>query len=168
MFHGWDSFYLLIGTAAAALIGLLFVVATLTAGHDATAVSRGTHLYNTPTVFNLAAVLVISALALAPDVPAHVVGLLLALSAAVGFIYSTIIIVEFRRGKTPAPPHWSDIWCYAVAPAALYLALGVIAALIWRRQAWVPYGVAATSVALLLVAIRNAWDLVTWLAPRRD
>jgi len=34
MFQHWDSYYLLLGSAAGALIGLLFVVATLSAGRE--------------------------------------------------------------------------------------------------------------------------------------
>ena len=30
---------------------------------------------------------------------------------------------------------------------------------------WAPYAVAANTLALLLIGVRNAWDLVTWLAP---
>ena len=41
MFRDWENYYLLIGSAARALIGLMFVVTTLTAGIDASRVSRG-------------------------------------------------------------------------------------------------------------------------------
>jgi hypothetical protein len=34
MFQGWDTFFFLIGSSAGALIGLMFVVITLTAGHE--------------------------------------------------------------------------------------------------------------------------------------
>ncbi len=169
MFHGWDSFYLLVGPSAAALIGLLFVVATLTAGREAINVTRGAHLYMTPVVLHLAMVLAISALALAPEVKASIIGMALGASAMLGFVYAAYICVEFLRGKTPQPPpHWSDIWCYAVAPAAIYLGLAATAALVWRAPFWVPYGTAIVIVALMLICIRNAWDLVTWLAPRRN
>jgi hypothetical protein len=32
----------------------------------------------------------------------------------------------------------------------------------------VPYGTAFLLLVLMLVGIRNAWDLVTWLAPRQQ
>ena len=38
MFHAWETFYLLIGTAAAALVGVMFIVTTLTAE-----ISEGPH-----------------------------------------------------------------------------------------------------------------------------
>jgi hypothetical protein len=38
----------------------------------------------------------------------------------------------------------------------------------FSEQAWATHAVAAVVTALLLVTIRNEWDLVTWLAPRPD
>ena len=66
MFQHWDSYYLLLGSAAGALIGLLFVVATLSAGREVSTVTRGTKTYLTPTVFHFAMVMAVSALATAP------------------------------------------------------------------------------------------------------
>ncbi len=45
MFSGWDNFYLLVGSAAGALIGLLFIVVTLTANMDARMRPRGAKVY---------------------------------------------------------------------------------------------------------------------------
>jgi hypothetical protein len=41
MLEGWKDYFLLVGSAAAALIGLLFVVVTLTAGRELGTVERG-------------------------------------------------------------------------------------------------------------------------------
>ncbi len=41
MFEHWDSYYILVGSASGALIGLLFVVATLQSGRDPEASARG-------------------------------------------------------------------------------------------------------------------------------
>jgi formate/nitrite transporter FocA (FNT family) len=62
MFHDWENYYLLIGAAAGALIGLVFVVTTLTAGLDASRVSRGAKVYITPIVFHFSVVLIVSAI----------------------------------------------------------------------------------------------------------
>jgi hypothetical protein len=35
------------------------------------------------------------------------------------------------------------------------------------RERHAPYGVALCLLLLLVIAIRNAWDLITWLAPRQ-
>ena len=66
MFEGWDNFYLMLGPAAVGLIGLLFVVVTLTAGFDRSKAIRGQALYLTPTALHFGMVMVISAIAMAP------------------------------------------------------------------------------------------------------
>ncbi len=52
------------------------------------------------------------------------------------------------------------------APAAVYVGLGAAAAGIWISPRAAAYGVAPALLAVLLISIRNAWDMVTWLAPR--
>jgi hypothetical protein len=166
MFPHWDSFYVLIGSAAGALIGLLFVVATLTAGREQSSVSRGTRVYMTPTVFHFAVVMALSALATAPEMQAPLVGLILGACAVLGLLYSLWIAMRLRRDKL-VNEHWSDFWCYGVAPTATYLGLGTTAVSVWTVPSQAPYGAAFLLLVLLLVGIRNAWDLVTFLAPRQ-
>jgi len=62
--------------------------------------------------------------------------------------------------------HWSDLWFYGVAPGLIYLALLVVAWGTAIGAVWSPEGVAAVVTAALLLAIRNEWDLITWIAPR--
>jgi len=45
MFEGWSDYFFMIGSSAAALIGLMFVVVTLTAGRDRRDLERGKKLY---------------------------------------------------------------------------------------------------------------------------
>ncbi|GAC1334535.1 MAG: hypothetical protein NVSMB26_17420 [Beijerinckiaceae bacterium] len=168
MFREWDNFYLLIGSAAAALIGLLFVVATLTSGREQTTASRGVKLFLTPTVFHFAVVLVISAVTMAPGLRESAVGVFVGAWALVGLVYTTPIAVTLHRGNPPEIPHWSDFWCYGAAPVALYLCLAATAATITAALPLAAYALAGFLLALLLIGIRNAWDLVTWLAPRRQ
>src|SRR4051794_30516221 len=90
MFHEWDSFYLLVGSAAAALIGLLFVVSTLTTNVDQGRATLGAKVYMTPTVFHLAVVLVVSAMALTPNIAVHAAAAIVGLCAVVGFPYAAL------------------------------------------------------------------------------
>ena len=168
MFQGWDSFYLLIGGAAGALIGLMFVVATLTSGRDRTAASRGASIYMTPVVFHFAVVLVIGALALAPGIKTGAAGMIILACALGGLAHAVSIVVRLNKPVGPEPPHWSDVWCYGVAPAAIYVGLVGAAVAIWIAPAVAADGIAAALLALLLMSVRNAWDLVTWLAPSAD
>jgi hypothetical protein len=166
MFHGWENFYFLIGSAAAGLIGLLFVVVTLTAGIDRSRALRAGGLYMTPTAFHFGAVLCTAAVAIAPDLRAEVTGAIFGAIALTGFAHATrasIGIAASNRGDSA--PHWSDFWTYGAAPAAVYAALCVLSVALGLGREWAAEAVAGLLLALLVIGIRNAWDLVTWMAP---
>jgi hypothetical protein len=165
MFEGWDSYFLLIGGAAGALIGLLFVVASLPSGLEREQRMRGASLYMTPTVFTFAVVMVVSGAGLAPRLGTEAVATVLAICALAGAVHLGAVCHAIGSRKTPAPPHWSDVWMYGALPLVLYLALGASAAAVALALSWAAEAVGAASLALLLVGVRNAWDLVTWLAP---
>src|SRR5262245_24431512 len=64
----WQNFYMLIGTAAATLTGLMFVAITLVAGlerHGST-LDAGVSAFSTPTVVHFCAVLLIAGILNAP------------------------------------------------------------------------------------------------------
>ena len=168
MFYGWDNFFYLMGSAAAALIGLLFVVITLTAGFERSQAMRGASLYMTPTALQFASVLSVSAVALAPRVPVVLRAGLFAVVALVGLghaVRSCFGIRSLRPGASP--PHWTDFWCYGAVPLALYASLAGSGYALWAGQPWAVHAIAAVLLGLLLCGLRNAWDLVTWIAPKR-
>lgn len=168
MFDGWENFYVIVGSAAGALIGLLFVVATLTAGYDRSHVLRGVNLYMTPTAVHFAVVLASSAVAMAPRLTVSTTAAALGLGALVGLANAAraCIGIGVRRPDREAP-HWSDFWLYGAGPAAIYVGLGGASVALWAGVGWAVQATAALLLALLLVGIRNAWDLVVWMAPQR-
>ncbi len=160
MFERWHDFYILVGSAAGALIGLMFVVVTLTSNMDRDQALRGASRYMTPTVTQFTAVMLIAALSAAPLDPAWQRGAL----ALLGAILAAWSLFNVWRMFSTSPgvhaTHWTDPWFYAVAPAAAYLALIAVA---WAGSA---LGVGAEALAVLVLGIRNAWDLITWIAPQ--
>lgn len=169
MFEGWDNFYLMTGSAAAGLVGLLFVVVTLTESRERSQALRAVSIYMTPTVLNFAVVLATSAVATAPHLTVMATGAVLGFGVLVGLanaVWACIAIGGRRLGAEP--PHWSDFWLYGAAPTIVYLGLAAADVALWIRAAWAVNAVAALLLTLLLLGIRNAWDLVTWMAPRRN
>ena len=164
MFSGWQTFYQLTGSAAAELIGLLFIVATLSKGEQPGA-EMGVKLFTTPTVVHLSLVLVVSALALAPGTDNASASLIMTLCALAGFAYALVRAIQIGQREHYA--HWSDFWFYGVAPAAVQCLLAATAAAAWRGVPHAAYALGLVLLSLLILAVRNAWDLVTWLAPRR-
>jgi hypothetical protein len=169
MFHDWSEFYLLAGSAAAVLIGLIFVVVTLMQDRSRSAMLAGSRLYMGPVVLQVSFVLVLSAAALTPGIRAEqyaAVAAVVALWGLVRGVQSTIGINALKAQEDA--PHWTDKWFYGVIPIVLFLALAEVAVGFWRGEEWAVLGVAAVNTAILLLAIRNEWDLVTWLAPHGD
>jgi hypothetical protein len=168
MFHGWDNFYFLIGSASAGLIGLLFVVVTLTAGFERSRALRGAALYMTPTALHFALVLTISAIAVAPEVSGATAELIFGVAALTGLGHAirACIGISGPSIDPESPSHWSDFWAYGALPAAIYLLLLANDAALALGARWAAETMAALTLGLLLVGIRNAWDLVTFIAPR--
>ena len=168
MFEHWDSFYLLLGGASGGLIGLVFIVVTLIRGVDARTNLRSGSVFMSPIVFHLATVLVLSALATAPDLPWAAVGAIVGASALAGLVFAGRVIVMLGPSKAVRATHWSDIWAYGVVPALAYLVIAAAATDAWLAPDWTARVLAVGLVALLLGAIRNAWDLVTWITAKGD
>jgi hypothetical protein len=166
MFEHWGEFYLLSGSAAAVLIGLIFVVVTLMQDRPRSTMMSGARLYMGPVVLQVSFVLVLSAAALTPGISAGdyaIVAALIALWGVYRGVQSTVGIQRLHWHEEP--PHWTDKWFYGVFPTILSLGVAEVAFALWTGEAWAVHGVAVVITANLLLAIRNEWDLVTWLAP---
>jgi hypothetical protein len=166
MFEGWGEFYLMAGSAAAVLIGLIFVVISLMQDRSRSSVLQGSKLYMGPIVLGVSFALVLSAAALAPGVDGRTMAAIAAIIAAWGLARGLASIAGIRALRDDV--HWTDLWFYGVAPSALYLALGAVALALWMGGAGAPWGLAAVVTGLLLLAVRNEWDLITWIAPRGE
>src|ERR1700761_2693903 len=156
MFAGWQTFFQTTAEAAATLTGLVFVVVTLSAGRtNSTAANNGARLFTSPTVFHLTSALVISALALTPaSQSVQLCGVITAAMTlwSLGFlIYTAILLSHILRLESHS--HWSDLWCYGVAPTGAYLLLTGASAAAFLRSPYGPYAVALGMIALLLICI---------------
>jgi hypothetical protein len=65
-------------------------------------------------------------------------------------------------------PHWSDWLYYGVFPGAAYLDLLIGGEAFWVRAAIAADAVATAAVALLLIGIRDAWDVALWISQHRE
>ena len=166
MFEHWGEFYLLLGSAAAVLIGLIFVVVTLMQDRSRSSVLAGSKLYMGPIVLDVSFVLVLSAAALMPGITHREFAVVCAAVAAWGLVRGIMSVIGISRLKEEV--HWTDVWFYGAIPSVLFAALLVVAWGFWSQAEWSVHSVAAVNTVILLLAIRNEWDLVTWLAPRAD
>src|SRR3954454_15715892 len=166
MFEGWEDYYLLVGSAAAALIGLLFVVVTLTAGRERRSVEAGARYYMTPIVFDLGAIVVMSGAAMSPVITEARFGWLTLAFAALSAVGDARIAYGIRHLPEGVTGGWFDVWWYGIIPAALSLLLAASGIAMLMHSGWAAAAIAGLLMALLLICIHNAWDLVTYLAPK--
>jgi hypothetical protein len=170
MFEGWENFFLMAGGAAAVLIGLIFVVISLMGDRPRDSVLAGSWLYMGPIVLGVSFVLALSAAALDPDISRPTFAAVTALAAAWGLVRGAMSawgIGKLTRIGTEKV-HWTDPWFYGVFPILIYLAMAVDALAFWKSWDWAKDGLAIVIVAALLLAIRNEWDLITWITPRGE
>ncbi|MGE5377155.1 MAG: hypothetical protein ACM3XO_19030 [Bacteroidota bacterium] len=164
----WQNFYMIIGTAAATLTGLMFVVTTLIAGIDShvSILNAAVSAFNTPTVVHFCAVLALAGILSAPWQAFSMVSLLLGL---LGLGMVCYLIVVFRRLRRV--PHYQstleDWTWYMAIPLLAHGLLVVSAFLLTENPVPTLYMVGSAMIILLLVGIRNAWDMVTFLAVER-
>ena len=165
MLAGWHEFYALLGTAAAALVALLFVAVSigtsvLTPDPES---RRNTSTYLSPVVFHYANLLFLSLIALIPTQTWESFAVVIGVAGAGSVIYSIVIAVRVHRN---AMSDLADRLCYGAIPALCY-ATGPVTALFLLEEKPAGLNVLAGGALLLLVInIRNAWDLMISLARR--
>ena len=160
----WDSFYLIVGGASGALIGLQFVVMTLIASRPRTRSQAGedaSAAFGTPTVVHFAAALLLSALIRAPWKTETAAAIVWGILGAVGVVY-TLIVIRRMTAQDTYKPEFEDWLCHAALPLAAYALLAISAlAVLWYERGSL-FCVGASALLLLFIGIHNAWDTVTY------
>ena len=164
-FSAWESFYVIIGSSAAALTGLQFVVLVL--GAEARSVRAPTvGAFGTPTVVHFCLVLLISAILSVPWRAVSSAGLALGASGGGGIVYMWVVIGRARRQKGYMPVMEDWLWHFTF-PLVAYVTL-LAAALALRRdpEHWLLV-IGTTALFLLFIGIHNAWDAVIYIATQQ-
>jgi hypothetical protein len=165
-FAGWESFYVIIGSSSAVLIGLQFVVIVLSAEMNALGSGSATRAFGTPTIVHFCAVLFISAILNAPWSALSSAGIALGACGVVGFVYAVIVIRHAQRQTDYVPVLEDWIW-HAALPLIAYATLLVAAVFLQRDPVPSLFMVGGTALLLLFVGIHNAWDSVVYIALQR-
>ena len=159
----WATFYVIIGSSAGTLTGLMFVVSTLLAGTQRPASRWSLGAFSTPTVAHFGVVLLVAALLSAPWPALTHVAILLGLVGLGGVLYIAIVVRRLRRRDVYEPIVEDWVW-YAFVPLVAYATLIVAAILLPGNPSLALFAIGAVLVVLLFVGIRNAWDLATFIA----
>ncbi len=161
----WRDFYVLVGTAGATLVALLFVAISLGTGFLNDKRAAATRAFYSPVVVHFSAVFFIAAIALVPSHRAVFFAAMIGACAAAGLGVSLFVTVQLSRHDWTN--YKQDHLAYALLPTIAYVALLVAAAMIWRENDIALDVLAGALLTLLIVNIRNAWDLTLSMVRRR-
>jgi len=157
----WDSFYVIVGSAAGALIGLQFVVMTLVAARPPLRAAEAGAAFATPTVIHFGSALLLSALLRVPWPSIVAAAAVWGLIGLCGVTYAVVVARRMRR-QTFYHPEFEDWLFHAILPLAAYaiLAISAFATPLHTREAL--FGVGGAALLLLFIGIHNAWDSTSW------
>ena len=173
LFAPWANFYVIIGSSAAALTGLQFVVIALAAdsplgrGPDGPrSLENAVAAYSTPTIVHFSAVLLTGAILSMPWRAVASAVLALGACGAAGIVYVVIVMRRTRRFTRYAPTLEDWLW-HVAFPFAAYAALLGSALALERDPGHCMFVIAVTTLLLLFIGIHNAWDGVIYLVTQR-
>ncbi len=160
-FEEWESFYVIVGAAAGALVGVQFVVMTLIAENPPARVHESGPAFATPTIVHFSAALLLSALVRIPWQHFAVIATLWGILGCAGIVYSIVVARRMRR-QTSYRADWEDTLYFLLVPAAGYAILLVSALVAGAHTEEALMGVAAAALILLFAGIHNAWDAIAY------
>jgi hypothetical protein len=170
---GWESFYVIVGSSAAALTGLQFVVITLIAQIERRGNQGELAAFGTPTVVHFCIALLVSATLSAPWSSLYSSALALGLIGLGGLGYSAVVIRRARRtmGYKPVFEDW--LW-HTILPVIAYGSIVGSAVALSKALSSSLFFAGAATLLLVFIGIHNAWDTVTFIVltrcqlPNRD
>ena len=163
----WGSFYVIVGSSAAALTGLMFVVIALGAEARTLTSELGVRAFASPIIVHFCAVLLIAAIVTTPHQTVRSLQTCLLIGAAAGLVYSTWAVAHVWIQKSYAPVLEDFIW-HVTLPLAAYLVIFGTGLAFRREPREALYVVGACALLLLFVGIHNAWDSAVYMATRRQ
>ncbi len=159
-FAAWNSFYVIVGSAAGALIGLQFVVMTLIADGPALRMPEAGAAFATPSVVHFGVVLLLSAVVSVPWHEIDTVSVVWGLVGLSGIVYA--VVARRLRVQTVYQPVCEDWLFHVLLPFAAYAMLAGSAYVAHSQARPALFVVGAAPLLLLFVGIHNAWDAATY------
>jgi hypothetical protein len=160
-FEEWESFYVIVGAAAGALVGVQFVVMTLIAENPPPRIHEAGPAFATPTIVHFSAALLLSGLVRIPWEGIGSVATLWGLVGLAGVVYSLVVARRMRK-QTSYPPDFEDWVYFCLLPLVGYALLIVCAFFAVSHAHDALLGVAGAVLLLLFIGIHNAWDAIAY------
>lgn len=162
----WESFYVIVGSSAAALTGLMFVVMALVSDIHAPRTSGSVAAFGTPNIVHFCIVLLLAGTLTAPWPSISSLSLATALIGAAGAVYTLIVIRRAIRLQEYRAVFEDWLW-HAVFPLAAYAAVVAAGLVLPSGMTAPPFVIGAATLLLIFAGIHNAWDTVTYVTVSR-
>ena len=156
----WRDFYAMIGTASGAIVGASFIVATLASSLKEKIV--GLRGFITPTAVYLGSVLVGSAILTVPTLTAVSLAILLGAGGLAGAAYAIVVASRIWTMRLDL----ADRLCYVILPILAYTAIAAAAFIESWAVTQALDALAVSLVVILIVGMRNAWDMASFMITR--
>ena len=164
----WHDFFILLGTAAGTLVGLLFVAASVGSGVVTLDRRAPLRVFFSATVVHFSSVLAASLITLLPLASWSLLGAMVLACGLVGLVYSGLALRDAMRDGLITNIDWEDRTWYGVLPFLTYVAEVAAGVLLMDGAAAGCAMLAACMGLLLVVGIHNAWDITVWVITRRQ
>jgi hypothetical protein len=164
----WQNFYLLSGTAAATLIGLMFVAVTFGSRLVSVQSAVSARSFIDPPFYHFVHVLLTACLVVIPSMSAPMLGALLLCVS----VLRAAVLFRIHRHMREAQRKFGDIelsdWIQGIAvPLLCYLLLGASGAAFFAGYSAAFSGLAIATLATLMLGVFGAWELMIWMALTR-
>jgi hypothetical protein len=163
--QGWQNFYMLAGTAAATLTGLMFVAVTFGSNLITKETAQTARAFLDPTYLHFVQVLVTACLLTMPTLGPMTLGLLLIGIATFRLVGLYWVFGRYREAHRKNRDIELSDWVIAIAlPLCCYVLLVTTGVAFIMGAAVALTGLAMVTVALLFIGIHGAWELFVWMA----
>lgn len=163
--RAWQNFYMLTGTAAATLIGLLFIAVSISMG-TRLSLRQATNSLRTfvdPTLLYYVEALVVSCVAIMPLASPLMLSIVLIVLGSIDIVLTVKVcwrMLVLHRDEAINVGHWVWHIAFPLLAGILYIctAIGLLSGL---QLALV--GLSLADLFCLTIGLRNTWALTIWL-----
>jgi hypothetical protein len=161
----WQNFYILVGTAAATLTGLMFVAVTFGSSLVTRDTAEMSRAFLDPTYEHFGQVLLTACVMTMPVLPAPVLAALLILVGVLRLMSLQRVFGHYLEAhRKHRDVEFSDWVTSIVVPGLCHLGLLLTGVAFALRLRFAVVSLAVLTLILLAIGIQSAWELFVWMA----
>lgn len=159
----WEAFYVIVGSSAAALTGLQFVVIALVSETEMRTGPRELDAFGTPTIVHFCAALLVATIVSAPWTSIRGAATTLLGAGVLGLMYVAVVLRRARSATQYRAVLEDWVW-HVVLPFVAYATITASALWMTAHAERGLFGIGLAALLLVFIGIHNAWDTVTYIA----